>query len=191
MRVCTHGLAKCLRKGLAIQCELGTRDGVSVHTSGEELRPPFLLRLGIVLARAVAILGLLGVACHPMGGMNVRVNGEAIGPSQVLTRAYPAILLFAGSLLALAYGLKVGRAWARPGMAAFWVVLIALLLAVGGAAQVWNTLASTLPVAAFTLGYLYFSPAVQAYYSALVRRDGRRSDLQEWLDTPGRRERGA
>ena len=53
-----------------------------------------------------------------------------------------------------------------------------------------NTLAATIPVAAFTLVYLYFSPAVQDYYTKLARRAAQWSEVREWLDTPERRHRG-
>ena len=162
---------------------------VPVDARIDRLRIPFLLRFGVGLARVVAVLGLLAVACHPTGDLNLRVNGEAIGQSQVLTRAYPTILLIASWLLVLAHGIKTGRAWSRPLAIGFWVMFIGLLLWVGGKAQVSSTLASTIPVAIFTLAYLYFSPAVQAYYNVLGGREA--SDFQEWLEKPNRRERGA
>jgi hypothetical protein len=162
-----------------------------MHPKPEGLRVPFLLRFGVGFVRALAVLSLLAVACHPTGDLNVRVNGELIGRSQVLTWAYPAIVLTAVSLLVLAYGIKSGRPWSRPLAVAFWITFIGLLLWVGGRAQVWSTLAATIPVAAFTLLYLYFSPAVQAYNSALAQREAQMTEVRAWLDTPNRRERGA
>jgi hypothetical protein len=137
---------------------------------------PFLLRWGIRGARCLAVLSLLVIAFNPTGALTLSVNGHALERGVVLTQVYPAMLAFSVVLLVIAAGLSNGSPWARPFTAAFWVILIAGVAWIGGRRELTGTLATTLPVAAAILGYLYFNPSVQSYFAARARRDaGRRT----------------
>jgi hypothetical protein len=89
--------------------------------------PPWLLRTGTTVARVCAVMLLLPVACHPLGGGVVRFNGELLPRSVVLTRIYPLVLFIGIGTLVVAGGLRRGRRWSRP-VVALWFVLLPLLL---------------------------------------------------------------
>jgi hypothetical protein len=152
---------------------------------------PFLLRWGIIGARALAAVSLLMIACHPTGRLTVRVNGRVLERGLVLTQIFPAMLAFSVLLLVIAAGLSNARPWARPLTVAFWVILTAVLAWIGGRSQLANTLATTIPIAGAALGYLYFNPSVQSYFATRARRDATAADLESWLDRPKRPGPGA
>lgn len=145
---------------------------------------PFLLRWGIIGARALAILSLLMIGCHPTGRLTLRVNERVLERGVILTQVFPGMLAFSVLLLVISGGLSNGRPWARPLTVVFWAILTAGLAWIGGRDQLANTLAATVPVAGVVLGYLYFNPSVQSYFAECARRDAVAAGFESRLDGP-------
>jgi hypothetical protein len=150
-----------------------------------------------MLYRLVAVALLLPVACHPLGGGLVRLNGEPLPRSVILTRTYPFLLVVGIGTWMIASGLRRGRRWARPA-AGLWFVLwpLLMLLATAGLREpigpwLLPTLLTALPVVAASLAYLYYNPGVVRYFEAAAAWDAnartraqRSEELEAWLRKP-------
>ena len=165
---------------------------------------PWLLRTGATMARFTAVMLLLPIACHPTGGALVRLNGEVLPRSVILTRIYPLIVVLGIGTFVVAGGLRRGRSWSRPCMA-LWLLLSPLLLllvsaSLGGPIRpmLLPTIAAVLPVAGTILAYLYYNPGVTHYFKHAEVRDAqarvraqRSEELEAWLRKPNRPTHGA
>ena len=165
---------------------------------------PWLLRTGAAIARLIAVMLLLPIACHPAGGALVRLNGEVLPRSVILTRIYPLIVALGIGTFVVAGGLRRGRSWSRPCMA-LWLLLSPLLLllvsaSLGGPIRpmLLPTIVAVLPVAGTTLAYLYYNPGVTRYFKHAALRDAqarvgaqRSEEAEAWLRKPKRPTHGA
>lgn len=137
-------------------------------TYADRLAPPFLLRVGAFVARWVAWLLLLQVGCYPFGALHFTFNGTDLAQSTVGRIVVPSYLLLAVFLLLVSYGIRHGHYWVRWVAIAFWAVPLVALAGVLPWPQYVRSLPSVigslLVGAGPTLAYLFFSPAVRAYY---------------------------
>jgi hypothetical protein len=165
---------------------------------------PWLLRTVTTIARVCAVMLLMPVACHPLGGGVVRFNGQQLSRSVIVMRVYPLVLVLGIGTLLLAGGLRRGRPWSRPAVALwFGFQLLLLLLAPVGmrtSTGPWllSTLLTVLPVAGGVLAYLYYNPGAARYFEHVAAQDAQAhvraqssEGLETWLRKPNRRSRGA
>jgi hypothetical protein len=129
---------------------------------------PMLLFLG-QLGSALGGLVFLGtLATAPFNAANYTINNQPVSGAEFLRRAGFLWAAIAAVLLVIAFGLWRERAWVRPLMVLYW-----LLLPLGSfIVDDWDT-ASILSAfffcgvaAAIAAWYLYRRPSVRAYFDA-------------------------
>ena len=139
-----------------------------------DLRPPFLLRLAALAARLVGWACLLVASCYPLARLLLTLDGQ---PLEDRAGATGVILLLLGLgvlLLVLATGLRRAARWVRWGAVGFWAAVLTGVGVAVPAAAVPAVAYAVLPVAFFTLGYLFFNPAVRRYYAWAREQERRR-----------------
>ena len=160
----------------------------------DPVRLPFMLRMGM---RVSAFIGLLWIALLPLAALNIgqyEIDDRTVSGVYFLTHADAFMLPMVAVLLAVAYGIRTVRLWARPLMVAFWLVgLVAFAAldllsreAMSGGDIV--ALGELLFFAAVANWYLYAKPNVVSYYRALAAYNHaptRSQDQTATISSPG------
>ncbi|MEA2488909.1 MAG: hypothetical protein QOH21_701 [Acidobacteriota bacterium] len=150
------------------------QDAVRAALARERAPRPSLLSLGTIGSFAVAGMALLFLLLAPFDIGTYSIEGEAVSGPEFLRRAGIFLGLICGLCFAIGYALLRERAWSRPLMIVYWVVVAIGMVLLG-----WNSsngefscnllfTAIPLPIAAW---YLYRKADVVRYYDALTFSD--------------------
>lgn len=130
------------------------------------LQMPLLLRVGMVGSVFLSVVLFIGWVALVLGQSSVFwINHEQVSRIQFLSGGGYVLFLLPLLLGGIGYGLWKERAWARPLMVFFWLILvtpsvISLLLGGGDKKSHLGALACLLIV----VWYLYFKRNVVSYY---------------------------
>lgn len=149
------------------------REPAEAALARQEAPQPVLITIGRFAAPGLGTLWLFLLGMALMGSGRFSINGEAVSAGEFLRRVGLGWGLAGATCLAAGIGIWRERAWARPMMIAFWLIVSALLLGLAislNGISVVVDLAYGITAVGGAAWYLYGKENVVAYYRALEMR---------------------
>jgi hypothetical protein len=139
---------------------------------------PWAMRIG---AQTSTIIGFVGLLIIPLAALNIgsySIDDQRVSGPQFLLHGYSKAFPFLALILAIAYGYRTERTWARTLPIFFWLAVDCVLawqLFVGEVAEndVIGLGCFAVLYVAVALWYCWFKRSVELYYRALAESNSR------------------